>query len=25
VETKDMLNATTNLLVEYHDAHEKTS
>jgi phosphate/sulfate permease len=25
VETKDLLNATTNLLVEYHDAHEKTS
>jgi Na+/phosphate symporter len=25
VETKDLLNATTNLLVEYHDAHGKTS
>jgi phosphate/sulfate permease len=25
VETKDLLNATTNLLVEYHEAHGKTS
>lgn len=25
VETKDLLNATTNLLAEYHEAHEKTN